>query len=294
MMVVQPHEIQGSDAWKEWRRSRGTASEVAALMGNSPWFPRTAYQLWLVKTGRQEIAENEAMRRGSRLEAPARAFLEQRLDQSFSPHVSERGRLSASLDGITLDGTTLLEIKAPMKGRRSSTWKHIEDHGEPPEHYWWQVQQQLLCSGAASAIFGVCEADGETITDAITTVVEPDESAQRNIEQAWEWFFQFLDEDTPPPADVIERDDAAWAQAAQAYRQAKAREAEVRQEVEQARKVLVELAGEEPAQGAGVKVQQLWVNGSIDYKAAVPEGTDLEPYRKPGRWQMRIDTTEDK
>lgn len=292
-MNTPAHQIQGSDAWHEHRRTRGNASETAALMQRSPFYPRTPAELFDVKTGRKEVYENNAMRRGSRLEEPARAFMEGVLGESFSPHVCAHGRLSASLDGIDFDGMMALELKVPAKGPESETWKHVEKHDAPPENYWWQVQHQLLCSGVECCVFAVCAADNaENITDSIHCIVDADPDAHERIEKAWAWFFGHLDADERPEdgkTEPVERDDEEWMNAATRYACAKAKETEAKKEVEEARKALIELAGDTPARGCGVKVQHVWTNGSIDYKAAVPEGIDLEPYRKAGRWQTRID-----
>ena len=292
-MATPAHQIQGSEAWHDYRRTRGNASETAALMGCSPFYPRNAAELFDVKTGRKEVYENEAMRRGSRLEAPARVSMELVLEESFSPHVCERGRLSASLDGVTFDGTRALELKVPAKGRESDTWKHVAKHGRPPDNYWWQVQHQLLCSGAEDCVFAVCEADeDDEIADSIECTVTADADAHRQIEQAWSWFFQHLNADERPEDDkpeVVERDDDEWRQAAEDFRAAKQALEAAKAEEERARKTLLELAGDQSAHGAGVKVSRMYVKGSIDYKAAVPKDIDLEPYRKTGRWQARID-----
>lgn len=292
-MATPEHQIQGSQAWHDYRATRGNASETAALMRVSPFYPRTPAELFDVKTGRQAVYENESMRRGSRLEDPARAYMENVLECAFSPHVCERERLSASLDGVDFDGTTALELKVPMKGKASDTWAHVLKHDAPPAHYWWQVQHQLLCSGAEKCVFAVCEADeNEQIIDSIDCTVTADEKAQQEIVKAWDWFLPFLDADQRPEDDkpeYVEREDDAWAEAAERYREAKQAEADAKKAADAARQELIELAGDAPAYGHGVKVQHIWTNGSIDYKAAVPEGIDLEPYRKEGRWQTRID-----
>lgn len=294
--LIKPHEIQGTDEWKEWRRTRGNASEVAALMGCAPWFPATPYQLWTVKTGRAEVAENDAMRRGIALEPAARAYAEELFGEVFEPHVCELGRLSASLDGLTFDGQCLLEIKVPAKGRDSELWAHVKEHQAPPEHYLWQVQQQLLCSGAKLARFVVCHAEGEQITDAIHCDVLPDAQMAAAIRQAWAWFFEYLDSDAPPPLterDVREREDAEWAAAAQAWREAKQRLDEAKTAEAEARKALLALAGEQSTVGAGVKATRYFVAGNIDYKRAAEDaGVDLSKYKKPGRWQWRLTESE--
>lgn len=294
--LIKPHEIQGTDEWKEWRRTRGNASEVAALMGCAPWFPATPYQLWTVKTGRAEVAENDAMRRGSALEPAARAYAEELFGEVFEPQVCELGRLSASLDGLTFDGSTVLEIKCPAKGKYSETWKHVAEHGRPPEHYLWQVQQQLMCSGAKLARFVVCHAEGEQITDAIHCDVLPDLQMHEAIKAAWAQFFEYLDSDTPPPLterDVRERDDAEWAAAAQAWREAKQRLDEASKAEKAAREALLALSGEQSTVGAGVKATRYFVAGNIDYRRAAEDaGVDLSKYQKPGRWQWRLTESE--
>jgi len=150
-MAVAAHEIQGSEAWLEYRRTRGGASEVSALFRASPWMPKNPLELYEVKTGRKEVFVNSAMRHGNQYEPAARAKLEHLLGEALEPQIvehSEHERIIASLDGQTMDGKTIVEIKCPPKGRESKAWKQVEDNGKPDHHYWLQIQQQLLCSGA--------------------------------------------------------------------------------------------------------------------------------------------------
>lgn len=292
-MSVAAHEIQGTQEWHDYRAGLGNASEAAAVMGEGRFFPATPYQLWQVKTGRAEVKETPAMTRGSRMEEPARTYLEDVTGLVFEPRVLQYGRiLSASLDGLTLDGETVLEIKVPMKGRDSDTWRHVEDNGTPPPYYHWQVQQQLLCSGAKRAIFAVCEADGETITRAITCEVLPDPKAHRLLGEEWERFFGYLESDEAPPLmsrDVVEREDDDWQEAASRYRELKAAITDLQADLKAAEKRLKDLADGKSCKGAGVTVTRYWRQGSIDYKAVIPEGVDLEQHRKPGTWVHRID-----
>ena len=64
--------------------------------------------------------------------------------------VIEDGAYSASLDGMTLAGDLVLEIKCPMRGTRSDLWQDVSQ-GQVPEHYRVQVQHQLMVSGAEKA-----------------------------------------------------------------------------------------------------------------------------------------------
>ena len=68
----------------------------------------------------------------------------------MEPLVLAEGDYSASLDGITLDGALILEVKCPVKGQASELWKQVAA-GELPDHYYWQVQHQLMVSDALLA-----------------------------------------------------------------------------------------------------------------------------------------------
>lgn len=283
---------QGTSEWLEYRRTRGTASETAALMGCAPWFPRTPYELWTVKTGRAKVPENPAMRRGAALERQARELAEQVLGEPFMPHVFERDRMIASLDGISFCGTRGLEIKCPVKGAESDVWKAVEA-GAPPAHYMWQAQAQILIAGLKRVTFAVYD---EPTHSLVFCDVLPDVQAHEAIKAAWAQFFEYLDSDTPPPLterDVREREDAEWAAAAQAWREAKQRLDEAKTAEAEARKALLALAGEQSTVGAGVKATRYFVAGNVDYKRAAEDaGVDLSKYQKPGRWQWRLTESE--
>ena len=279
---------QGTSEWLEHRRTRGTASETAALMSCAPWFPRTPYELWTVKTGRAEVPENPAMRRGAALERQARELAEQVLGEPFMPHVFERDRMIASLDGISFCGTRGLEIKCPVKGAESDVWQAVEA-GAPPAHYMWQAQAQILIAGLKRVTFAVY--DEPTHSLAFCDVL-PDLQMHEAIKAAWAQFFEHLDADTPPPLtdrDVRERTDAEWRDAVAAWKEAKARLDEASKAEKAARETLIQLAGEQSSQGAGVRVTRFWRSGSTDYaKAAKDAGLDLSKYERPGNWQYRI------
>lgn len=288
--LVHLHEHQSSQAWHEYRNRMGNASEVAALMGCSPWFPRTAHELWLIKTGRAQVERTFAMKRGLDLESRARSYVEHALNEVFEPQVVSQERLSASLDGLSFDGQWVLEIKCPLSGRASATWDYVAANGAPPEHYWWQVQQQLYCAGAAGCHFVVCHAEGGEIVDHLGCEVYPDPGAFEALRQAWDEFFPYMDENRPPPLseeDVIERADRQWRDAVADWKEARRWLEEARQAEAEARKTLIEVAGAQSTAGAGVRLKRYWKNGDIDWRKAT-QGMDVEPFRKEGGWHYRI------
>lgn len=276
--------VQGSPAWHEHRRTLRNASETAAVLGISPWM--TPYQLWLLKTGRAETAVNEAMRRGTALEPQARLAYEAQTGLVMQPLVLQDGLYSASLDGMTLAGDLIVEIKCPYKGQGSALWQAIEA-GEVPAHYVAQVQHQLMVSGAAQAHLWVY--DGQ---QGMLTVIEPDRAAVEQIRAAWDAFAGFMDGDCPPPlseADTKQRDDEPWRAAALAFAEAKQRSELAGMALDEARQAIVKLASHPRESGAGVTVTRFWKQGSIDYKR-VPAlaGVELSAYRGASREEIRV------
>ena len=278
---------QGSDAWLAYRLSKRNASESAAVMGVSPWV--TPYRLWQIKTGRYTQPVNAAMQRGTDLEPAARRAYEEQTGLIMQPLVLEDGPYSASLDGMTLEGDLIVEIKCPYKGQASDLWQGVAC-GEVPEHYLVQVQHQLMVSGAALAHFWVY--DGQ---QGLLHEIRRDDLMIRRIQNAWDAFEVYLAGDTPPPltdADTVVRDDPAWLAAAEAYRTAKTAVEAATERLEAAKLALVALACHAKESGAGVSVTRFWKAGNVDYKK-VPalRGVDLDAYRGKGREEVRVTAT---
>lgn len=277
---------QGSSKWLEHRKQYRNASETPAVMGASPWV--TPFQLWELRTGRREQQINYAMRRGSALEPAARAAYEALTGHIIQPRVVVDGEYSASLDGITFDGELIVEIKVPMKGAASDLWQGVAS-GEVPQHYWLQVQHQLMVSGAKQAELFVYDGDSQ---QGIGTTVNADPKAFADIRTAWDAFMVHIETDTPP--ELTERDkqvrtDAEWVEAAAVYVARKEAMDSAKAELERARAALLALANHPSVTGGGVTVSRFFKKGAVDYrKAATETGADLEAYRKQGATDVRV------
>lgn len=191
---------QGSPEWLVYRRSKKMASEAAALMGCAPWFPRTAYELFEVKSGRREVRVTPAMARGVELEARARALYEVERGDLMVPYVVEGEEdCAASLDGLSWDGDRLLEVKCPWKGSASDLWARAA-RGQVPAHYQCQMQMELMASGAELADFAVYAWD----THALTIIeVRHDLAMQARIRAAWDAFWPDYAAGRAPGEDYI-------------------------------------------------------------------------------------------
>ena len=204
----------------------------------------------------------------------------------MQPLVLVEGDYSASLDGLTFDGNLIVEIKCPVKGAESVLWKAVVA-GEVPEHYGWQIEHQLMVSGAALAHLYVF--DG---SEGLLREIAPQPARWQAIETAWDDFMRCIQTDTPPELterDKVIRKDSTWQAAAEVYLDLK-RQAEVLASlVDEAKEKLVGLASHPSESGAGVTVTRYWKQGNVDYKK-VPElkGVDLNTYRGAGREEVRV------
>jgi putative phage-type endonuclease len=114
---------QGSPEWHAHRRKFRNASETPIVLGISPW--TTPHQLWQLKLGLVEQVVSPAMQRGTELEPVARAAYERQTGHVMQPLVVVDGEYSASLDGMTLGGERIVEIKCPVKGRDSTLYGRV-------------------------------------------------------------------------------------------------------------------------------------------------------------------------
>ena len=283
-MTAMMKLVQGTAEWHAHRAQYRNASETAAVMGVSPW--QTPYQLWVLRTGRMRQEVTPAMAHGTALEPQARQAYEELTGQVMQPLVLVEGDYSASLDGMTFDGQLIVEIKCPMKGRESSLWKAVAEENVP-EHYGWQIEHQLMVSGAAMAHLYVF--DGK---EGLVLEILPQPERWVAIQVAWDGFMRCIETDTPPELtdrDKVVRKDSAWQAAAEAYVRLKAEADRLAEQLNEAKEKLVCLASHPSETGFGVSVTRFWKQGSVDYKK-VPElkGVDLTAYRGNAREEVRV------
>ncbi len=179
--------------WLKARRAGVGASDIAAIMGISPW--STPFQIWASKIA--EIPEdegNEQMRWGRILE---NVILDEWEAENWA--VNARDQLIRSTDVpimmATPDGITLTPDFKPAvaeaKNRSEWSWDSI------PEHYHAQVQWQLAVTGYQIGYLIVLFA-GRHLE---TFEIEADHDYQtRQILAAGE-FWKLVEANEPPPTD---------------------------------------------------------------------------------------------
>jgi hypothetical protein len=184
--------------------------------------------------------------------------------------------MRASLDGLSFDGSTLVEIKCPLSLRdRASALE-----GRIPSQYHAQLQHQLEVSGAQQAHYW--SFDG---TAGILIEIGPDKEYSKRLIETEAAFWQLVKEDRWPEVAGDELDlsaDPEWRGAALRYREVRLRLESAAFEEHRLRAILTRMATARRTFGCGIEVLKSSRKGAVDY-SAVPElcGVNLEPYRKP-------------
>lgn len=187
---------QGSAEWHALRAQHFTASEAPAMMGASKYQTRTEL-LTLKKTGiAPDVTPSQQFifDKGHATEALARPLVEVMIGEELYPVVGTEGNLLASLDGATELGETLFEHKL----WNESLVAQVKAEDLAP-HYYWQLEQQLLVSGAERVIF-VCS-DG-TAENFVSMEYRPVAGRAEQLIEGWKQFEADLAEHTPHAAVV--------------------------------------------------------------------------------------------
>ncbi len=269
---------QNTAQWHRWRRQGIGASDAPVIMGETPF--KTPRTLWSIKTGRvQEDPAGRAARRGRELERFARRAYERQTGIQMEPLClvhQEFEWMRASLDGLSFDGSTLLEIKCPLSLRDRAS----AQEGRIPSQYHAQLQHQLEVSGAQQAHYWSFHG-----SEGILIEIRPDREYAKRLVEAEATFWQLVRENRWPELANEELDlnaDPNWRHAALRYREVRLRLESAAFEEHRLRATLGRMATARRTYGCGVEVLKSSRKGAVDY-SAVPElrGVNLEPYRKP-------------
>lgn len=136
-------------AWLSERRNAIGASDVAAILGVSPW--QSAWDVWADKTGRlSEWTGNEATRLGQHFEKAVLDVAEEQLGEIRRNVriVHESLPVASTLDAQCVG--SLRPVEAKTTGLAGPVYGDWGDPGtdEVPQNYLVQVHAQLLCTGA--------------------------------------------------------------------------------------------------------------------------------------------------
>lgn len=192
------HDLQqGTDAWHQFRADHFGASEAAAMLGLSSKVKRS--ELLRAKHSGvprefSQFVQERILDHGHEVEAAARPHAEQIIGEDLYPLTYSRGRLSASCDGITLEGRRAFEHKQWAEALAESVAAGIV-----PDEHMPQCQQIMLVTGAESVLFMVSDGTPDRM---VHTTVTPSEEWFKRLQAGWQQFA--LDLATYTPAEVVE------------------------------------------------------------------------------------------
>lgn len=275
---------QRSQEWLRFRKSKITATDMAKVMNLSPW--ENSVSLWKKKVGiiEDDFYMSAAMQRGIDNEDDARVRVNAELNKEFSECVilsDENNWLMASLDGK--EGDCFCEIKIPMVQNYS---KLVE---EPiPIYYQIQMQTAFAASDGVLQKGYFCVYSPESDIVNIREILPNIEMIEKILEEGYIFWRRLLEFDCPPSIHRVVT-TKYMQETVDNYRMACDMAKRADEYKEKAKKLLLEIAGDDCIEGFGLKLTKFWRKGSIDYKK-IPElkNIDLEKYRKEASESIRI------
>jgi putative phage-type endonuclease len=273
---------QGSQNWLDYRKTRIGASDAASIMGVGF---STPLQLWKEKLGLVTKEVTSRMQRGTDLEPLAREAFIKEMGLFVAPAVlesKEHSWMFASVDGLSYDGKTLVEIKCPNQKDHA-----LALEGKIPEKYFPQLQHQMLVLNLEMMYY--FSFDGN---QGARVLVYADSEYQRTLIAKERDFYKKLITFEQPELtdrDYIQKTDYDFLHHVHEYRKLLIEEKKIEQLKQTHRDALVHLADKQNVEGGGLRVQQITRRGFVDY-SAIPElkSVDLEKYRKPNVESVRI------
>lgn len=273
--------VQGSDEWHQLRKNKITATDACIIMGSSHW--KTRIQLYNEKISEEiNTFSNQRMQRGIELEPIARALFEIQSGFTVYPKVIVKDWAMSSVDGISLCGKYLVEIKCP--GEKDHA---IALSGKVPDHYYPQLQHQMwVCDLEIMFYYSFDGNDG-----VIVEVLRDQEYIDKMIEEEYKFYQCLINRIPPEPLqdEYIERDDELWNTYASQWKLVMKEIKGLEIQEKELRNELIYLSGESNTKGAGISLCQVQRKGNLDY-SKIPElkNLDLEKYRKPSISSWRI------
>lgn len=277
---------QNTPEWLKLRQSKIGASDAPAILGKSPW--KTAKQLWEEKLGLRALPQkNEAMMRGIEQEPLALAAYNAHTGKDASPEVvfhPEHKWMMASLDGLSLDRLTIVEIKTAGRDDHNTA-----ANGSVPEKYYPQLQHQLAVMNL-NVLHYFSWNNGEFH---LVEVQRDDKFIEMMIAKEVEFWecVQNFKEPELSDRDYVVREDTNWLTETDLWSSLNEKEKEIKAAKDSCRKRLIALAGDNSCRGGGVEVRKTAGKGRIDYSAIPVDLVNLEEYRKPPVNSWRVAAT---
>lgn len=209
MTTTAPAPGEDRAEWLDWRRQGIGASDVAGILGISPW--SSPWKVWADKLGLLPDEDpTDAMEAGRWLELAIAPWFADRTGLTVGAHQlrlesREWPTARATLDGLVFDGEGWhsvtpdtpavevalggLEVKHEAFGRK---WEAI------PDHYQAQAQWQMYVAGLDRVWFAVLRGRRLDVHELARDSIDIDYMVGR----VREWWERHVVTGTPPPVDA--------------------------------------------------------------------------------------------
>lgn len=267
--------------WHEFRRNHIGSSDASICLGDYRY--KTPYQLYLEKIGLGEPEPISApMQRGLDLEEEARMQFERVTGHAVFPTVRTHKDIewmSASLDGLSIDGDIAVELKCPS----NPLYHEMAMDGVLPEHHMPQLQHQMEVLGLQDIYFF-----SYTVTSYGIIIVKRSQNFIDDIKHKEKAFWECVTSKKPPSLtekDYVFCDSNEWKELTDEWKQL----CDLDDKKERVRKRLLEISGKRNAKGNGITLTKVFSKGKVAYDhIPVLQNLDLEPYRNPPSESFRI------
>lgn len=200
--MITTNLVQGSAEWLAARANTRNASEAPAMMDASSYMTRTELlrqkKTLLVKDV-SDWKQKNLYDKGHEIEALAREIAEGIIGEELYPvsGTTNDGYLSASFDGLTMDGVIVWENKSWNKEKVAGVRA-----GRIPKSDYWQVIHQFAVSGAEDLLYMVTDGTEENTA---CLWVKRDLEAEAKLIAGWKQFDADLAAYEPEPikAEVV-------------------------------------------------------------------------------------------
>jgi putative phage-type endonuclease len=283
--------VQGSPEWHVWRNGGIGSSDIAKIMGISPF--GSALEFYNEKAG---IVVNDkssfATERGKKYEPIARDKFNKLKGANYQPDCFEHPEypyMLASVDGYDEKTHRLLEIKVPGK-------KDLElaARGEIPEYYNIQMQWQMAIVDVSMMSYICYDPKSDQIY--ITTVMRDEKIIAEMYRAACVFWDNFL-QGIPPKKQDDDIDfitDDQFVTIALAARKIKGEIVKWELEWDTVKQHILKFGNGRSFTGYGVTATKTSGRKTYDIEAMVADGINVEKYAKVGKesYTIKIDKNE--
>lgn len=285
---------QGTQEWLDFRSNRIGASDVAPILGLSPYTTRLG--LWKEKMGIcPPKHESYAMKYGKENEVWVRSQMNVLLECNFEPKcfVDEvNDWLMCSVDGIDVEKGVIIEIKCANQEDHDLACRKIVPTKYIPQlqtiMYVCDVGKIWYCSYHKQDLQYFCVPRSYAYLDEMIPKLKDFWESLQNFEKP-----EITDEHkefTKEEIQYEERSDRKWWELALAWTLNQKQKKKIEEEEKELKQEIINLSQEKNVKGYGLKLTKRERKGSIDYLSVVElQGIDLEKYRKEttSYWEVR-------